>query len=148
MFKLIENLTAWWPVKVLEPDNDNPGSLKEETFEVEFVIRSREETKAHDKQRTELLKQLPVADDYRKDQAGATAKAEKIGAKVEAHDRKMDHLVIKNWRGVFDAKENPVPFSAAALDMALNHERIRVGINRAYDEAVSNDKARVGNSNA
>jgi hypothetical protein len=148
MFKIVSNLTAWWPVTVLEPDNENPGTLKEETFEVEFIIRGRNELKVNQDERKALVKQLPSGDDFLSDHAAATAKGEKIGAKIEAHDRKMDHLSIKNWRGILDEQGNPLPFTAAALDMALNHDRIRVALNKGFEEAVSNDKARVGNSKA
>lgn len=148
MFKIVPQLTAWWPVTVLEPDNDNPGTLKEFTFEAEFVIRGRDEMKPYHQEKNGLMRQLPTGDDILKDRAAAEAKADKVAAKLEAHDLKMFHLMVKNWRGVFDEKDNPLPFTAETFNLALNQERIRAGLNKAYDEATSNDKARVGNSNA
>ncbi|BCH63210.1 hypothetical protein RvVAT039_04260 [Agrobacterium vitis] len=146
MFKIVPTLTAWWPVSVLEPDNDNPGKLKEFTFEAEFVIRGKEQMKPHDDKRAELLKQLPTAEEFAANYQAASEKAEATKALIEAHDRNMFHLMITNWRGVFDADDQALSFSADNLNMALGFDRIRVGLNRAYEEAVSNDKARLGNS--
>ena len=148
MFKIVPQLAVWWPVTVLEPDNDNPGTLKEQTFEAEFLIRGREEAKALQDERNAFSVQLPGPDDYAKDFAAASAKAAEINKTIEAHDRKVFHLSITNWRGVTDANDNPMSFTADALDMALNLDRVRLGIAKAYEDAVSNDKARLGNSKA
>ncbi len=148
MFKVVKNLAAWWPVAVLEPDDQNPGVLVERQFQAQFVIRSREEAKALQEQRNALTRQLPGSAEFLADYHAATAKAEEINAAIEAHDRKVFHLNITNWRDVVDYDETPLPFSSEALDMALNLDRVRVGLVNAYDEAVSNDKARLGNSKA
>jgi hypothetical protein len=148
MFKLVKNLAVWWPVSVLEPDNDNPGTLKEFTFEAEFVIRGKDELKSYNDARDALLQQLPGADDYAADYKAAAQKASEIGTQIEAHDQSMFHLMVTDWRGVIGADDQALPFSADNLDMALGLDRVRLGLNRAYDEAVSNDKARLGNSKA
>jgi hypothetical protein len=149
MFKLVKNLATWWPVTVLEPDDSNPGTLIERTFQAQIVIRSRDEAKALQEKRNALLKQLPGSEDYLKDYAAATAKAEEINAAIDAHDREVFHLNITNWKDVvaYDG-ETPLAFSSEALDMALNLDRVRLALVAAYDEAVSNDKARLGNSKA
>ncbi|NSZ48446.1 hypothetical protein [Agrobacterium vitis] len=148
MFKLVPTLTAWWPVSVLEPDSNNPGKLKEETFEAEIVIRGKDELKPYDDKRAELVGKLPTAEEFATDYKAASEKAAEIRKQIEAHDQSMFHLMISNWRGILDANDQPLPFSADNLDMALGFDRIRVGLNRAYEEAVSNDKARLGNSKA
>jgi hypothetical protein len=150
MFKVVKNLTTWWPVKVLEPDNDHPGKLVERVFQAEFLIRGREEAKALQEERNALLKQLPNSDDYLKEYAAAAEKADEIGAKIDAHDRNVFHQSIKNWKDVVHEgdDETPIPFTPDALDMVLNLDRARVGLAQAYEEAVSNDKARLGNSKA
>ncbi|MDQ0454718.1 hypothetical protein [Rhizobium paknamense] len=145
MFKLVPVLTAWWPVSVLEPDNDNPGTLKEETFEVELAIRGKDELKAYDDKRAALVRQLPTADEFAADYMAAQDKADAIGKQIEEHDRDMFHLMVTNWRGIIDANDQALPFSSENLDLALGFDRIRVALNRAYQEAVSNDKARLGN---
>lgn len=146
MFKLVPTLTAWWPVSVLEPDTDNPGKLKEFTFEAEIVIRGKDELEPYDEKRAVLVEQLPTADAFAADFKAASDKAAEIRRQIEAHDQSMFHLMITNWRGIVDANDQPLPFSADNLDMALGFDRIRVGLNRAYEQAVSNDKARLGNS--
>lgn len=148
MFKLVKNLSTWWPVTVLEPDNDNPGTLVEKTFQAQFVVRSREETKALQEKRNALVRQLPTSSDYLNDEAAAMKKAEDIGALIEAHDREVFHLNITNWKDIEDENEQPIPFSVDALDMALNVDRVRIGFATAFGEIVSNDKARLGNSKA
>lgn len=148
MFKLVKDLAVWWPVSVLEPDNDNPGSLKEFTFEGQFVIRGKDELKSYGDERDALLKQLPSAEDYAADYKAASQKVAETGTQIEAHDRKMFHLMVTNWRGIVGEDDQPLPFTPDNLDYALGFDRIRVGLNRAYDEAVSNDKARLGNSKA
>ena len=150
MFKVVKNLAIWWPVTVLEPAEDNPGTLVEKKFQAQFVIRSRDEAKALQDERNALLKQLPGSDDYLEDYAAASAKAEEVNAAIEAHDNKVFHLNITNWKDVvYDNDESmPMLFSSDALDMVLNLDRVRLALVRAYDEAVSNDKARLGNSKA
>lgn len=148
MFKLVKNLAVWWPVSVLEPDNDNPGSLREFTFEAEFVIRCKDDLKSYNDARDALLQQLPSADDYAADYKAASLKAAEIGTQIEAHDQSMFHLMVTDWRGVVGADDQVLPFSADNLDMALGLDRVRLGFNRAYDEAISQDKARLGNSKA
>lgn len=151
MFKLVKNLAAWWPVSVLEPDPDQPGKLLEHSFEAQFIIRGKEEMKGHNERRQELTKQLMEAigraGTATADEADAiNAEIKQLTDRIEAHDRSMFHLMVANWRGVIGEDDQPIPFSAAALDGALDHDRIRVGLNRAYEEAISNDKARLGNS--
>lgn len=148
MFKLVKSLAVWWPVSVLEPDNDNPGSLKEFSFEAEFIIRGKDDLKSYNNARDALLQQLPSADDYTVDYKAASQKAAEIGAQIEAHDQSMFHLMVTDWRGVIGADDKELPFTADNLDMALGLDRVRVGLNRAYEEAVSQDKARLGNSKA
>jgi len=148
MFKLVKDLTVWWPVSVLTPDEDNPGVLKEETFEAQLLIRSRDERKTYQQQRDALVEQLPKSDDYLKDFAAATAKAKEIGAEIDAYDRSMFHLIIQNWRGIVGDNDEAIAFSPAMLDMALDRDGVIVGINEAFQQAISSDKARLGNSKA
>lgn len=149
MFKIVKNLAIWWPVSVLEPDDDNPGTLVEKKFQAQFLIRSRDQAKALQEERNALLKQLPGSEDYLKDYAAASAKAEEINVAIEAHDNKVFHLNVTNWKDVVaDDGKTQLPFSSDALDMVLNLDRVRLALVKAYDEAVSNDKARLGNSKA
>lgn len=149
MFKVVKNLAVWWPVTVLEPDEDNPGTLIENEFQAQFVIRSRDQAKALQEERNTLIKQLPGSDDYLKDYASASAKAEEVNAAIEAHDNKVFHLNVTNWKDVVaDDGKTRIAFSPDALDMVLNLDRVRLALVKAYDEAVSNDKARLGNSKA
>lgn len=148
MFKLVKNLAVWWPVSVLEPDSDNAGQLKESQFEVELVIRGKDELKAYDDARLALVNQLPNADDYLADAKTASTKASDIAAQIDAHDRKIFQMTFTNWRNVVDENDQPIAFSAEALDQALNYERVRAGLNRAYADAISQDKARLGNLKA
>lgn len=148
MFKLVKNLTAWWPVTVLTPDDENPGTLKEEAFEAQFLILGREERKTLQDERDALIAELPKSEDFLQDFAAATAKGKEIAAKIEAHDREMFHRIVRCWRGVVGENKKTIEFSSEMLDMALGRDDIRAGFNEAYQEATSNDKARLGNSKA
>lgn len=137
MFKLVANLTCWWPVKIMEPDSDRPGKYIEREFEVEFQILDREETRRIDDLRVELLK---TAEKDTSDEGLRKSQAE-----LDAYDMKAFRRVLKNWRGIIDENDNPVPFTEEAFAAAMKHDRVRVGLNRAYQEAISQDKARLGN---
>ncbi|MGO8057550.1 hypothetical protein ACC716_04980 [Rhizobium johnstonii] len=137
MFKLVHNLTVWWPVNVIEPDPDKPGSYVEHTFDVELEILDRDYATNRDKMRAELLKSAE------KDPSEENLKH--VQAELEEFDTASFTRVIKNWRGVVDEKEKVIPFTNETFAAALKLERIRIGLNRAYQEAISQDKARLGN---
>jgi hypothetical protein len=151
MFKLVRNLAAWWPVTVIEPDPVNAGQLVERAFEAEFLILGKSELKAHNDHRSHLVRQLVDEITVLRDASNKESQevlVRSIEAKIEAHDREMFHRLVTNWRDVTDENDKPIAFSAEALDMALDQERIAAGLKQAYEEAISNDKARLGNSKA
>ncbi|MGR9345843.1 hypothetical protein ACU8NW_14665 [Rhizobium leguminosarum] len=137
MFKLVQNLTVWWPVNVIEPDPDKPGSYVEHTFDVELEILDRDYAANRDKMRAELLKSAE------KDPSEENLK--RVQAELEEFDTASFTRVIKDWRGVVDEKEKVIPFTNQTFAAALKLERIRIGLNRAYQDAISQDKARLGN---
>ncbi|MGO8079905.1 hypothetical protein [Rhizobium leguminosarum] len=137
MFKLVHNLTVWWPVNVIEPDPDKPGSYVEHTFDVELEILDRDYATNRDKMRGELLKSA--------EKNPSEENLKHVQAELEEFDTASFTRVIKNWRGVVDEKEKVIPFTNETFAAALKLERIRIGLNRAYQEAISQDKARLGN---
>lgn len=148
MFKLVSNLTCWWPVKVIEPDSDKPGHYIERQFEAEFVVLDREESKRIDDLRTELLKGFEKAVERTEDgkaPADVEEKLKKAQAELDAFDINAFRRVLKDWRGILDDDEKPFRFTDENFLLAMKHERIRVGLNRAYQDAISQDKARLKN---
>lgn len=137
MFKLVDNLTAWWPVKVLQPDPDRPGKMKEFEFEIEFEIIDRDETRRMDEQRAELIKQAEA------DPSEATLR--RVQGALEEADLASFRRVIRNWRGIVDEQDRPIAFTEESFLVAMKHNRIRAGINKAYQEAIGQDGARLGN---
>ncbi len=137
MFKLVQNLTVWWPVKVIEPDPEKPGSFVEHTFEVELEILDRDYSKNRDAMRVELLKTAEA------DPSEENLK--RVQAELDAFDTASFTRVVKNWRGVIGEKDEVIPFSNETFAAALKLERIRVALNRAYQDAIDQDKARLGN---
>lgn len=131
MFKLQSSLSCWWPVKVKEPDPKKPGKFIEHQFEAEFHIITRDEASRRNAARSAIL-----------DKKGDN---KDILAEIEAFDDRAYHATILNWRDVVDDDDKPLEFSAAALDAALQHNRVRAALNRAYEEAVSLEGARLGN---
>ncbi|TBB53397.1 hypothetical protein ELH44_06820 [Rhizobium ruizarguesonis] len=137
MFTLVHDLTVWWPVKVIEPDPEKPGSYVEQTFDVLLEILDRDYAKERDELRGELLKSAE------KDSSEENLKH--VQAELENFDTASFTRVIKDWRGVVDKDKKVIPFTNEIFAAALKLERIRIGINRAYQEAISQDKARLGN---
>lgn len=137
MFVFVPNLTCWWPVKVQQPDPEKPGQMTEYSFEIEFEILDRDETRRMDDERTALLKQVETD--------ASEENLRKIQDELEAQAVSSFRRVIRNWRGIVDEDKNPVPFSEATFAAAMRHNRIRAAINRAYQEAIGEDKARLGN---
>lgn len=137
MFKVVPNLTFWWPVKVLEPDPERPGKLIEQEFEAEFRLLDRKETKASAETRRQIMARLsPDLDE-------ASLKA--IADELEAHDEGTVRRVLVNWRKVVDDKGNPIAFDEKTFAALYDMDRVRAAFNRAYGEAIAEDKARLGN---
>ncbi|WP_026784213.1 phage tail assembly chaperone [Pleomorphomonas koreensis] len=137
MFKVVSNLTFWWPVKVLEPDPDRPGKLQEQEFEAEFRLIDRAETKASAEARRQIMARVsPDLDE-------ATLKA--VADELEAHDKAAVRRVLVGWRNVVDDKGNPIAFDEKTFAALYDMDRVRAAFNRAYGEAIAEDKARLGN---
>ena len=137
MFVFVSSLTCWWPVKVQEPDPEKPGQMTEYSFEIEFEILDRDETRRMEDERTALLKQVETD--------ASEENLRKVQDELEARAVSSFRRVIRNWRGIVDEDKKPVPFSEATFAAAMRHNRIRTAINRAYQEAIGEDKARLGN---
>lgn len=137
MFKVVPNLTFWWPVKVLEPDPERPGKLVTQEFEAEFKLLDREEAKASAEKRRQIMARVsPDLDEE-------TLKA--IADELDAHDKAAVRRVLVDWRDVVDGKGQPIPFEDQTFNALYNMDRVRAALNRAYAEAISEDKARLGN---
>jgi hypothetical protein len=137
MFKVVPNLTFWWPVKVLEPDPEQPGKLIEQEFQAEFKLLDRNEAKASAEARRQIMAR--VSPDL--DEAALKAVADEL----EAHDKRAVRQVLVDWRNVVDSKGQPIPFEDQSFAALYNMDRVRAALNRAYAEAISEDKARLGN---
>lgn len=137
MFKLVRNLTFWWPVKVIEPDPFNPGKTIEYQFEAEFEILDRDEDKRVKAKRAELLARLS------KD--SSETNIAQVEAELEALDEGSFRRAIRNWRNIGDEDGNPLVFTEETFAAALKHDRVRAGLVKAYRDAVSQDGARLGN---
>lgn len=136
MFVFSENLSFWWPVKPIEPDPEHAGKLIEREFEVLFELPTPEEGEADRKARAALLEALlkPELGDE---------EYQKAQADLRAFDDELALRRIKDWRKISDQGGNPLPFSMFAKVFAYAH--IKSAIDRAYVEAISEDKARLGN---
>lgn len=136
MFKVKKNLTCWWPVKVKEPDPEKPGEILESEFEVEFAIPGRAERKRLSDEREALLKSLRDADEP---EAAAA-----IGEQLEAFGEHRYREAILNWRGI-EGDAGVFEYSLANLELLLDSDYVRRALDAAYTEAVTLDKARLGN---
>ncbi|RRY09007.1 hypothetical protein [Brucella anthropi] len=137
MFKFSPNLTFWWPVKVIEPHPDEPGKLVEHEFEAKFETVPPEEGKAWLKARNALV--AKITPDL------SEAEIEALQSELDEHDLKRVKNVLRDWRNVSDADGKVIPFNDTTFRLLYDHIRVRNGIVRAYLDALSEDKARLGN---
>lgn len=138
MFILAPSYVFPWPVNVLEPDQDNPGKLVEHTFTARFELISRDEAIATDRKRTEIVLKMAGVDD--------PDALFKIREELDAHDRVAMLRVLRGWEDdLCDENRKPIPFNDATVSAVLNHGRVHAAFNRAYQDAISEDKARLGN---
>lgn len=136
MFVFSENLTFWWPVKPIEPDPDHPGKLIEREFEVLFELPTPDEANADRKARAELLEKVTNLDLTDEDYQAAQQN-------LRAFDDALALRRIKDWRKIANKDGVALPFSSFPKVYAFQH--IKSAIDRAYGEAISEDKARLGN---
>lgn len=137
MFKVVANLLFWWPVKVLEPDPDKPGKLVEKTFEAQLQLIDEDEAKTSAEVRRKILAKLTP--DLGEDELKV------LNEELEAHDKLALRRVLVGWRDIEDADGRPLAFSEEAFSALYKIRRVRAALNRAYLEAISEDKARLGN---
>ncbi|KQR75747.1 hypothetical protein [Rhizobium sp. Leaf341] len=137
MFKVVENLTFWWPVKVSEPDDAKPGKSIEHVFEVQFAIQSSAEARASARARTAIIAEIKA--DITDEQLF------EVQDRVEEHDLKAMRRVLKNWRKIADEDGAEIPFTEETFAAVWAHQRVRTALVRAYDEAITLEKGRVKN---
>lgn len=128
MFILKDQITAWWPVKVNEPDEKSAGRFVEHKFEVLFTLIDQDQAIARDEARSALIK-----DD------GDPAD---IIRALQAFDAETFADRISDWRSVFNESKKEVPFSRDMLLLALKRPLIFAAIQRAYQEMASGELRR------
>jgi dTDP-4-dehydrorhamnose 3,5-epimerase-like enzyme len=136
-FKLSSELTFKWPIKVLEPDQSTPGKLVERVFMGHFAIIEPALAKETDAKRRAILEQITEKTEAKD--------LKDIQALLEAHDFSALKDVLRGWHDLLDEDDKPIPFNSETLKMVYAHQRVKNAFNRAYQEAVSEDKARLGN---
>jgi hypothetical protein len=137
MFKLSSELTFPWPVKVIEPDPKHAGKLIEHEFQVIFAIIDPDDAKkSAEERRTILAKMKPETE---------LGELKVIQAELSAHDEKALRAVVRGWENIIDDDGKPIKFTDVTFRAAYAHERVKVALIRAYEEAISQDKARLGN---
>lgn len=136
MFVFSKNLTFWWPVKPIEPDPDRPGKLIEYEFEAQFELPTPDEAEADRKDRIKLIEALTKKDLEEE----AYQRAEEA---LRAFDEALVLRRIKNWRNIQGKDGKDLPFSL--FPKVFTHPHIKAAFDRAYGEAISEDKARLGN---
>lgn len=128
MFVLKDQITAWWPVKVNEPDPKSAGRFIEHKFEVEFTVLDQDAANARDEARAELLH--------------GDGEAKDIVKAIQAFDAETIADRVSDWRSVFDADKKEVPFSREMLLTALKRPHIYAALMRAYQEMASGEVRR------
>lgn len=137
MFKFSEKLNFKWPVKVIEPHPDIPGELIEHEFIALFEVMPPEESDAMTAARRKIEKK--VTPDM------TEAQLDKVQKELDEHDLKTLKRVLRGWEGLIDANDDPMPFTEKTFRALYPHRRIRNALTRSYIEALSEDRARLGN---
>lgn len=122
-FTLAASSRYWWPVTVLVPDPDNPGTFAEQTLQMQFEAKMQDEM-LDEHNRLGAIRDL-------KQQAQA--------------ERKILADLCMDWKDVVSPGGDPVPFSRANLESALQISWFRAGAWRAYHESQNGQAARLGN---
>lgn len=123
MFVLTATHLFWWPATALAPDPETAGKFREHQFKLQFEALGLDEAQAMD----EAFHALNSEKDRQK------------------HQHDLLYRVVKGWSEVVDVEKAPVPFSAGALEQAIQLAWFRTAAYRAYAEAMSGEKARLGN---
>ncbi len=122
-FKLAKTYRYWWPVTVQIPDPETPGKIIEQQLKIEFEPMAQADLTTAQEESAKLKTLREVTD----------------------HGIRQIKRVICNWDGVVDDDGKPVPFTAEALEQALQHAWFRTGINKALSESQNGEEARLGN---
>ncbi|SEH22528.1 hypothetical protein [Rhizobium sp. NFR12] len=137
MFKLSSELTFPWPVKVIEPNPGSPGELIEREFEVIFAILDPEVGRKRTAERRAILAKMTPGMEL--------DELKVIQEEIHAHDQTALQEVIRGWSSIVGDDDKPIAFTDVTFRAVTAHERVRIGLVRAYEEAISQDKARLGN---
>ncbi|MBP1844757.1 hypothetical protein J2046_003024 [Rhizobium petrolearium] len=148
-FKLFSELTFPWPVKVMEPDPAKPGKHILREFEVTFAILPPERIQASRDARLAILKKMDrktVGEDGVEEPLGLD-ELKLIQAELEEHDKAAVQDVVRGWSKIVDADDGdkPIPFTDATFRALYAIERVKMGLLNAYEEAISQDRARLKN---
>lgn len=137
MFKLVEKLSFWWPVKVIEPDPEKPGKTVEHEFEAQFEIIAADEARSSAKARRAIVAEIvPDMSD---------ADFEDVQDRLERHDRLAMLRVLKGWRNIADHNGNELDFTPEIFAQVWSERRVQSAFVRAYEEAITMEKARIKN---
>lgn len=146
-FKLFSELTFTWPAKVKEPDPKKPGKHILHEFEVVFAILPPEKIKASAEGRREILKKMdrPTVDADGNEEPMGLDEMKLIQAELKAHDEEALKEIIRGWNKIVDENDAPIQFSDSSFREIYAYERVRVAMLTAYEEAINQDRARLGN---
>lgn len=122
-FRLTSDHTYPWPVTLNIPDPEKAGEVIEQRFTATFRAMPLDEAKRLD----EEISALPAEQQ--------TARQDDVLRRV-----------IIGWdQEVVGEDDKPIPFSAAALEQAIQLSWFRIGCYRAYRQSLQGQAAKAGN---
>lgn len=149
-FKLFSELTFPWPIKVMEPDPAKPGKHVLREFEAIFAILPPERIKESQDARREIVKKMDrkvINEETGEEEPIGLDELKVIQAELAAHDEAALKDIIRGWSKIVDADDGdkPLPFNDATFRAVYAIERVRVAFLKGYEDAISQDRARLGN---
>ncbi|WP_440410619.1 phage tail assembly chaperone [Neorhizobium petrolearium] len=136
-FKLFSTLTFRWPVKVMEPDPKRPGKHVEHEFEAIYKILPPEQIEASVEKRKAILAKIQPET--------SLDEMKLIQTELEAHDFEALREVLDGWDKIVDEDDRAIPFTDTNLRQLYKIDRIHKAFEHSYQEAISQDRARLKN---
>lgn len=119
--------TVWWPVSVRVP-TDN-GVVSVQTFKAQFEIIERTRVDEIAKDATDALRRR------------ASGESDLDGVETDV-DVAVLRLALQDAKDLADEDKQPISFDDEVREWMLNTPYVRVGLWKAYSEAVGGRKAK------
>ena len=136
MFKLVEERRAWQPV--IFPGLTEDGQTVENKIEMQFVLLSTDANLKLLEEARELTVDTRVGEEPA--ESDGHDKSAAASASLSAVMAKFGMKIIRDWRLVYEANDDPIKFEEANLARLFNVPGTFDAALRAYRDAIAGGK--------